>query len=436
MQRRIAPLVALALSLAACAQPLPAAQTAAPAAPLFAALDRDGDRRLAGPESSLLSALDGDRDGSVSATEWKAAEQADPAALRRKLHTGFVAALDRNGDGALSRTEAAGTWLETGFDRADASRDAKLSATELDRFLAPEGARAQSLPLIGAIGAGAVGVALAGYLAYAGQVGANDMMYPKGDAFRKAPDAYGMPYEAVDFKSHDGLKLKGWYVPAESPTDKGLVVFHGHASNKDVVFKKYGQWLRSKYNLFLFDSRAHGESEGKFTTLGYFERQDVPAALEELKKRGNTRIGFLGESMGGAIAIQSGAVLSEVKAVWNDCAYDSLQDAIAPRAQARKYPLPGAVAWAVIRTVSARAKGEVVEADPIRWVDKIGPRPFYLVHGMKDDETLPLNGEKLFAKAQEPKQAWWTPEAKHADSWKLYPDEYRTRTFAFFEGAL
>jgi fermentation-respiration switch protein FrsA (DUF1100 family) len=349
-----------------------------------------------------------------------------------------IAQSDRDHNGALEAPETTGTWLETEFSKLDASRDGHLTADEFARFLDAQTQKLgpESWGAVGGIGFGVVGSALAAYLTYAGIVGSNDLMLPKKDDYTKDPGAYGIPFERVEFKSHDGLKLVGWYVPAAKPTTKAILLLHGHASKKDVVFRKYGNWLRSEYNLFLYDQRYSGESEGKYVTLGYYERHDAKLALDQLRSRGNTSIGLMGESMGGAVAINVGATVPDVKAVWNDCAFDSLQDAIAPRAAARKYPLADLVAVAVRKTAGLRAKGHLEEADPIHWVDKIGPRPFYLVHGLKDDETLPVNGEKLFKAAKDPKESWWTAEAKHANSWKVYPEEYKQRTFAFFEKAL
>ena len=354
------------------------------------------------------------------------------------LFADMLAQSDRDRNGALEAAEARGTWIEGDFARLDASRDGHLTADEFARFLDGHSPRlgSESLGLVAGIGFGVAGTALTAYLAYAGMVGSTDLLFPKKDDFTREPSAYGVPFERVEFKSHDGLQLVGWYVPAEQPTTKGILLLHGHASKKDVVFKKYGHWLRSQYNLFLYDQRYSGESEGRFTSLGYYERHDAKLALDQLRSRGNTSLGVMGESMGGAVAINVGATVPDVKAVWNDCAFDSLQDAIAPRAKARKYPLSDLVAVSVRKTAGLRAKGHLEEADPIRWVDKIGPRPFYLVHGMKDDETLPINGEKLFKQAKDPKEAWWPAEAKHADAYKIYPEEYKQKTFAFFEKAL
>jgi fermentation-respiration switch protein FrsA (DUF1100 family) len=188
--------------------------------------------------------------------------------------------------------------------------------------------------------------------------------------------------------------------------------------------------------VFLYDQRRAGESEGTFVSLGYFERKDAALALDQLRRRGNTQLGVMGESMGGAVAIESAAMDSSVKACWADCAFDSLHDAIAPRAVKRKYPFPNYVATSVIAAASIRAHGKLVDADPIRWVDKISPRPLYLVHGQADDDTTPENSDKLFEKAGQPKTIWRTEGAHHAESWKLYTAEYKAKMLAFFQAAL
>ena len=356
---------------------------------------------------------------------------------RQQFYGELMGQLDANRDGALQQEETRDSWLQPDFGRLDGNQDGNLDRAELDRFIAGK-PQAQSEGLGGAVGVGAglIGVGLAGYLAYAGMVGSTDLMFPAKADLRRDPAAYQIPFEKVDFTSHDGLKLAGWYVPAAVKTDKALLILHGHGSNKDWVFRKYGNWLRQRYNVFLYDQRYAGESQGKFVTLGYFERKDAVLALDQLRRRGNTRLGVFGESMGGAVAINTAAAVPDVKCVVSDCAFDSMVDAVGPRAAARKYPLPGLVAQSVVKTASLRAGADLDDADPVKWVAKIAPRPFFLIHGMQDNETVPLNGQKLFAAAQEPKQAWWPANSKHCTAWKDYPDEYKQRVLSFLEQSL
>jgi dienelactone hydrolase len=52
----------------------------------------------------------------------------------------------------------------------------------------------------------------------------------------------------------------------------------------------------------MFDFRAHGRTAA---SSGYLERQDALAAVEFLRARGIERIGLLGFSMGGSVAMLS-----------------------------------------------------------------------------------------------------------------------------------
>jgi fermentation-respiration switch protein FrsA (DUF1100 family) len=119
--------------------------------------------------------------------------------------------------------------------------------------------------------------------------------------------------------------------------------------------------------------------------------------------------------------------------VVSDCAFDSAEDAIAPRVAARGYPLAGALTQAILVGAWLRTGGWLPEADPVKAVGAIAPRPLLLIHGTKDDETLPINAERLYAAAGQPKRLWWTP-AKHGESWAV--PGYQREVSAFFAQAL
>lgn len=403
------------LAMAEAMRPVPAAIAAA-------APSVTSQAHAADPMVTVSSQADGIGEGD------EAIEPARPIGPRSRLFD-----QDYSKDG-LARASQADTAGAPGDDPALKQEIAHHYDAQGNPIVTPGGG--WNWGAIGLTAAGLLGVPLIGYAIYTGMIGSKDLMFPVRETYAKTPAAYGWSYERFEFSSHDGLKLVAWYVPAAHPTTKGIMVLHGHTVNKDWAFKKFGPMLHQDYNLFLYDSRFHGESEGKYTTLGYYERKDAIFAFGQLRSRGNTSIGVLGESMGGAVAIDSGAEVPDCKAVWADCAFDSLQDAIAPRAIKRNYPLPNYVAFSVIKTASLRAKANLPAADPIRWVDKISPRPLYLVHGQKDIDTTPINSDKLYDKAKQPKTIWRTPEAGHAESWELYPTEYKQRVQQFFGAAL
>ena len=56
---------------------------------------------------------------------------------------------------------------------------------------------------------------------------------------------------------------------------------------------------------------------------------------------------------------------------------------------------------------------EFEEIAPIKWIDKVSPRPLLIIHGEKD-ELVPKNqAEALFNKAKEPKELYWIKDGVH-----------------------
>ena len=71
----------------------------------------------------------------------------------------------------------------------------------------------------------------------------------------------------------------------------------------------------SGYNSVLIDLRAHGESQGKYCTFGYYEKQDLRILLDSISKikNLNTNYGIWGQSLGGAVAMQTLAIDKRLK---------------------------------------------------------------------------------------------------------------------------
>jgi alpha-beta hydrolase superfamily lysophospholipase len=243
-----------------------------------------------------------------------------------------------------------------------------------------------------------------------------------------------LSYEKVAFQSRDGLTLRGWFISAESP--RGTIVFcHGHAGSMDPDIKYAPAFHYGGYNVLMFDFRGHGRSEGQRVSMGYHERLDLLGAIDYLRSRGIDRLGVLGFSMGGAVAISTAPQSEAIRAVVSDGAFARLGSAIA--SGARERGLSGwAAVWAsplMIGLASLRLGSWLPSADPIRWVDKIAPRALLIIHGGLDPYISLAEVQELYAKAGEPKELWVVPEADHRRVDKQRPDEYRARLLAFFD---
>ena len=107
------------------------------------------------------------------------------------------------------------------------------------------------------------------------------------------PESFNLKYEDVEFESSDGLKLKGWFIPSNK-SGNTIIVMHGYPTNKADVLP-FSMFLLKRFNVFLFDFRSFGESEGSYTTAGYKEVNDLDGAIKYLENRKDVKnIGALG----------------------------------------------------------------------------------------------------------------------------------------------
>ena len=115
----------------------------------------------------------------------------------------------------------------------------------------------------------------------------------------------GRSFDEVWLTASDGVKLHGWFFPANSGsarTDVALLLLHGNAGNISHRLHFYEAWLELGVNVFTFDYRGFGRSEGKPGEEGTY--RDAQAAAHWLVKRGfaANRIVALGKSLGGGVA--------------------------------------------------------------------------------------------------------------------------------------
>lgn len=144
--------------------------------------------------------------------------------------------------------------------------------------------------------------------------------------------------EQLELTSFDGLKLKGkLYKTSGQNTEKRLVVcVHGFTSHSMrecsayiPVFDEIG------IDALLVDDRAHGDSEGKYTSFSVLDRIDVKGWIDLMKPRYD-KIYLLGISMGAAtVAMVAGENPDDVEGVVFDCGFTSPEEEF--EAMVKKY---------------------------------------------------------------------------------------------------
>lgn len=451
--------LALGLSVSACGLPPPAiplsdralgtADSARIEADFMPAVfDRlVADRQvLSGDDAALpaavFSAIDNDQDGFISRYEWN--RPVEPAAMKahQLAFRPFASAmfnLASQGRRSVHYADFADT-LERHPDRPnfDSRRafHSKAPSGQMEKSAFESYYMALGTPRAGQTN-GASGL-LAPYLKFAGFVGSEFLMRRPRKANRLRPSDLGYRFEEASLKSEDGLSIKAWYLPAASPTNQAIVMAHGHGSNRS-------GWLESKielaalhnagYNLVLVELRRHGESSGEWCTMALHEDRDVRAGLNWALAKGNATIGLFGNSLGAATVIHAAATMPQVRAVWDDCAYASVQFAVISAAGMLHLPFIHLVAPAILETAKRRLGEDLSGGDPDVWIGRLGGKPVSIVHGLEDPYILAENSRVNYAAARDPKSLWLVPGAGHGTAALTAPFQYQRRVTDFFERA-
>jgi fermentation-respiration switch protein FrsA (DUF1100 family) len=199
------------------------------------------------------------------------------------------------------------------------------------------------------------------------------------------PSDLGLPFETINLETADRIQLSGWFVPHDKA--RGVILFcHGNAGNISYRLESIQVFHRLGLEVFIFDYRGYGQSQGRPTERGTYE--DVRAAWMYLTQERNLlpdRIILFGRSIGGAIASNlacehmPGAVILE-------STFTSMPDLAADI-----YRLP---------LVRHFTRFNYNTAEYIQEVDC----PILIIHS-RDDDIVPFShGRRLFEIAPEPKR--------------------------------
>ena len=249
------------------------------------------------------------------------------------------------------------------------------------------------------------------------------------------PEQFGLNHEKVSFVTPDGLTLRGWVIPSVRPTDRSLLLCHGWGDNKGDLLRRFF-FLARRYNLFLFDSRAHGESDGTRSTVGSLEATDFDAAVRFFRQAypaWSSRMGLVGLSMGAVMAIRGLALHDDFRCALLESPYESF-NAVGCQFTWSTYRLPAfPFAWLVLLFVRWRLGTDPEPYSPVHHIGRLPPRPLFFIAAGRDS-WMPLAAtRRLYARAPEPKELWIVEEAGHARCQETAGPEYERRILEFFE---
>ncbi|WP_414164524.1 alpha/beta hydrolase [Superficieibacter sp. BNK-5] len=253
------------------------------------------------------------------------------------------------------------------------------------------------------------------------RVALNFFYYPDNHYYGYRPDIF----ERVEFTAKDGTHLTGWFIPSTKapPLEANATVIHAHGNAGNMTAHwPLVSWLPERnFNVFMFDYRGFGDSEGKPTPEGLCD--DTESAIDYVRQREDIdpeRLVLLGQSLGGnnVIAAVGRGDRQGIKAIAIDSTFlsysASANDAV-----------PG-IGFLLDDDYSAQ-----------RYIASLSPIPLLLLHGTDDHVIATYHTEKLFELAAEPKQKIIIPGGKHIDAFaSRHGDTYRNKLVEFYLSAL
>ncbi|HED5886174.1 TPA: alpha/beta hydrolase [Salmonella enterica] len=257
------------------------------------------------------------------------------------------------------------------------------------------------------------------------RVAINAFYYPDNKVYGPTP----AEAESITFTAKDGTHLHGWFIPSAVGTPENAVATvihaHGNAGNMSAHWPLVS-WLPEKnVNLFMFDYRGFGESQGIPSQEGLCD--DTQSAIAYVRQRSDVdpqRLVLLGQSLGGNNIL---AALGRGKSQLNRAGIRAiiLDSTFYSYSSIANQMIPGS-GFLLDDSYSAN-----------RYIASVSPIPVLILHGTADHVIPWQDSEKLYALAREPKQKIFIPDGDHIDAFSgRYANLYRDAMIKFMQTAL
>ena len=221
------------------------------------------------------------------------------------------------------------------------------------------------------------------------------LYFPSPEIERRPADA-GLNARDLRIETDDGERLHGWWIASSAPSRSHVLLCHGNGGNIGDRVDHARLLSNSGFDVLLFDYRGYGESSGRPSEEGtYCDARAARRALLEQDGVDESRIAYLGESLGAAVALAL-ALETPPRGLVLQSAFTSVRE------MARvHYPfLPRAM---------------VPDAYPnLERIEKLAS-PLLVLHGERDEIVPCSHGRALLEAAPDPKAIRVFPRLGHND---------------------
>ena len=247
------------------------------------------------------------------------------------------------------------------------------------------------------------------------------------------PADYGLRSDSLAIEVDSGLILRGYFIHANVPKPKAtIILLHGIGGFKEgnLTFSKI--LADNGYNTILYDQRAHGKSDGKYCTFGFYEKKDVSKFIDVANlKYANLPVGIHGASLGGAVALQALAYDKRLQFGIIESTFNTLEDVVIEYGRGYFKFRSRWLAQRILSKAADIAQFKPFDVKPVESCTQI-EQPILMVHG-DCDEKIPLDFNKLNFEAlkSQNKEFYTVCGAGHDNVGEIGGEKYLNKMLSF-----
>jgi uncharacterized protein len=245
---------------------------------------------------------------------------------------------------------------------------------------------------------------------------------------------HSLPKRDVSIPSPFGYTIKAILVEPH-PSNHYIIFSHGVTENKINSIKYMNLFLKRGFNAILYDHRRHGETGGKTTSFGHYEKYDLNEIVNWLRNEKGSELvlGIHGESMGAATMLLYAGMLEDGADFYiADCPFSDLKEQLKYRIK-KEIKLPTGLFLSIADLfLRIRDKYSIRNVSPIAVIENI-QHPILFIHSKEDDFILPSMTEDLFKQKKGPKMLYLASNGLHAQSFNKNRKDYENAIDEFLQ---
>ncbi len=238
-------------------------------------------------------------------------------------------------------------------------------------------------------------------------------------------------YKEVYIKSFDKKKLHAYEI--KNKLNTWVIIVHGYTNNALEMLDVAYNFYKKGYSILLIDQRAHGKSDGIYSTHGFYERKDMLSWIDYINKKKKTKIILYGISMGGTVIMRTvGENLPDnVICAIEDCGFISNYDQFYNQLKYLKFlPKPIISSFNIFSSIFFGFNIYKFKPEEILMNGKI---PFMFIHGSSDKLVPPKNAYDAYQLYKGKKKLLIIDGAKHMKSSIQDSKKYYNEIFSFIK---